>query len=337
MNNKEKKGIDVHSHWIPAAYIDYIKEGKLGDLASYSKTEKGDILQFPVPGNDKKAWIPITQELTNFNKRYRDMEEMGIEKCVIAPIPFAMHYHGEAELVLGVDKLLNDSTAEMVAKYPGHMKGLAHVPLQSVKLAIKELERAVYDLKLSGVHLGTNIRGKYLGEEEFWEFFEAAEALNAIVLTHPIDVAGYARMQSFYARNLVGNPLDTTLTAGSLIFSGIFDKFPNLKIILCHAGGMVPYLIGRWDHGYAVREECKKQKNTPSDYLCNFYYDIITHSKESLRFMVSQVGSDRVLLGTDYPFDMGLSDPLGKLNEADFDKKDFERIIRDNSAELFDF
>ncbi|MDY7028780.1 MAG: amidohydrolase family protein, partial [Spirochaetota bacterium] len=183
----------------------------------------------------------------------------------------------------------------------------------------------------------TNVRGKYLGDESFFDFFEAVEALGAVVLIHPIDVAGYDRMQQFYGRNLVGNPLETTLTAGSLIFSGIFDRYPKLKIILVHAGGQMPYIIGRWDHGYNVRSECKTPKQPPSAYLRNFYYDIIAHSKESLRFLVERAGADRVVIGSDYPLDMGLKDPVATLVEAGLDEKEFELISNKNAQAIFNF
>ncbi|MDY7028290.1 MAG: amidohydrolase family protein, partial [Spirochaetota bacterium] len=137
MKYKNQSGIDVHNHWVPEKYIDDIKKGRLKDLAFFVKTEKGDTLQFPVPGNDTKAWIPVKQEMIDFEKRYQDMADTSVEKTVICPVPFAFHYHGEPEHVLEVCQLLNDSTAEAVSRDTARLRGLAHVPLQSPHLAVK--------------------------------------------------------------------------------------------------------------------------------------------------------------------------------------------------------
>jgi aminocarboxymuconate-semialdehyde decarboxylase len=234
-----------------------------------------------------------------------------------------------------VCRILNDGIADVVKDHSEQFKGLAHVPLQDPKLALRELERSMGELGLSGVQLGSNVRGLYLGDDAFIEFFEAVEALQAVVLIHPVDIAGYDRLQHFYGRNLIGNPLDTTITAASIIFSGMFDRLPKLKIILCHAGGMMPYIIGRWDHGSHVRSECKKPQRLPSSYLSNFYYDTIAHSPESLRFLVERVGADKVVVGSDYPLDMGLVDPIGTLLAAQLPSESEQVIVRETARTLF--
>jgi len=336
MEYKNKRGMDVHRHWIPQEYVDYIKKGNMEELATYTSTDNGDILQFPVPGNPKKAWVPITEALVNIEKHAQDMVSTNVDVSVISPLPFATHYHGDGKKVLDVCKILNNNISTAVQERGESFRGLGHVPLQDPKLALKELERIMGDLHLSGVHLGTNVRGKYLGDEAYTEFFEAVEALSAVVLVHPIDVAGYDRLQAFYGRNLIGNPLETTITAGSMIFSGMFDRLPRLKIILCHAGGMMPYIAGRWDHGYHMRNECKTPQRLPSSYLKNFYYDIIAHSQETLRFLVNRVGNEQVVVGSDYPLDMGLVDPVGTLVAADLPENQFDNILNNNARKLFD-
>ena len=336
MNYNVKTGMDVHRHWIPGEYVDYIKKGNIPEMACFSHTEdRGDILEFPVPGNPKKAWIPVSAKLCDIELHSADLVTSRVNMSVICPVPFALHAHGDAQKVLAVDKILNDSIAEAVSARKDRFRGLGHLPMQDPKLAVKELRRVMEGLHLSGVQIGTNVRGKYLGDPEFEEFWEAVNDYKAVVLIHPIDVAGYDRLQAFYGRNLIGNPLETTITAGSLIFSGIFDRMPDLRIVLCHAGGMMPYIIGRWDHGYACRSECKKPQRKPSEYLRNFHYDIIAHSPESLRFLVDVVGADRVVVGSDYPLDMGLSDPIGTLEKAELPEEAFDKIMNDNARRLY--
>jgi aminocarboxymuconate-semialdehyde decarboxylase len=154
---------------------------------------------------------------------------------------------------------------------------------------------------------------------------------------HPHHVAGMDRLQEFYLSNLIGNPLDTTIASANLIFSGVLDKYPNLKVILAHGGGQLPYIFGRLEHGYQVRPECRDFiHKSPRQFLGNFYFDILTHSDEALRYLVSLVGSDHVLLGTDYPYDMGDNEPVETvLRLTGIAESDRQRILRDNAVVLF--
>lgn len=327
------QGIDMHNHWLPKTYFDYVKKGKLGDLAEVVETDQGTYLHFPGPEPGKKIKMPYTQDLYDWEYRFKEMDETGIAVAAVCPSPQSFHYLGEVGLVTEITRMLNDCTEEAAQKAPERLKPLAHVPLQSVPAAIEELERTM-KRGFSGVHIASNIKGKYLGDLSFWPFFEAAESLGAYILIHPWDVAAYDRLQDYYLRNLIGNPLDTTITAGSMIFSGLLDRFPGLKICLCHSGGQLPYLIGRFNHGYQERPECKKPKNPPSEYLRSFYYDHITHSKQILQYLIGMVGSDRVLLGTDYPFDMGLKRPVDKLDELNLGSADYDNISFKNAAKI---
>jgi aminocarboxymuconate-semialdehyde decarboxylase len=189
---------------------------------------------------------------------------------------------------------------------------------------------------LMGVQIGSNVRRKYLGEKMFLPFFEKAAELDVPIFIHPIDTAGAERLKDYYLPNVIGNPLDTTITAAYLVFSGVFDHLPNLKIVLAHAGGLLPYNIDRWDHGFKVRPECKVNiQKPPSMYIRNFYYDTIAHGVESLRFLISRVGIDRVVVGTDYPYDMGDLDPLKTLKAAKLSGDEWEKIVWKNTATLF--
>ena len=233
----------------------------------------------------------LSQQLTNPQKRLEDMEKMRIDLSVLSIAPQHFFYHLEGKLAVDVSRTQNDRLADIVQKHPKKFAGMAAVPLQNVEAAVAELERAVTHLKLAGVEIGSNIRGRYLGDREFMPFFERAAALDVPIFIHPQAVAGADRMKDFYFTNLIGNPLDTTITAGHLIFNGTFDRFPGLKIVLSHAGGYLPYIIGRMDHGFKVRPECREAiKKSPGEYLRHFYYDTIAHNPETLKFLISRVG-----------------------------------------------
>jgi aminocarboxymuconate-semialdehyde decarboxylase len=224
-----------------------------------------------------------------------------------------------------------------VKKYPDDFVAVATLPLQVPDEALKELERAVKKLGLRGVEIGSHVGKRELGDEAFWPIYGAIEKMNVPILIHPHQVAGLDRLRDFYLSNLIGNPLDTTIAAARLIFSGTLAKYPRLKIILAHGGGQFPYIIGRMEHGYEVRPEPKeKVKRPPMAFLKNFYFDTITHNPQALRYLISMAGSDHVLLGSDYPYDMGDQDPVNTVSKLPrIKKEDRMKIMRENAVVLF--
>jgi aminocarboxymuconate-semialdehyde decarboxylase len=245
-------------------------------------------------------------------------------------------YDLEGDLAVAVARKQNDRIAATVQKHPKRFLGMATVPLQNPEASAKEIERAVRELKMKGVQIGSNVRGRYLGEERFLPFFEKVAELDVPIFIHPGNVAAADRMKFFYFNNLIGNPLDTTITAGQMIFSGLFDRYPDLKIVLAHAGGMLPWNIDRWGHGYAVRPECREViKKSPVEYMKNFYYDTITHGPETLRFLISRVGIGRVVMATDYPYDMGDLTPLKSLEAAKLTSRQTEKVASTNAKALY--
>jgi aminocarboxymuconate-semialdehyde decarboxylase len=188
------------------------------------------------------------------------------------------------------------------------------LPMQAPSQAADELRHAVRVLGLSGAQIGSNIAGKNLDDPELEPVWAAAAELGAFILLHPINVAGADRLSSYYLTNLIGNPLDTTIAAASLVFGGVLERHPTLKICLAHGGGFVPYQAGRFVHGWHVRAEPKsKLAKPPTESLKRFYFDTIVHSKEALAFLVGSAGADRVLLGSDYPFDMGMPEGVSQV------------------------
>jgi aminocarboxymuconate-semialdehyde decarboxylase len=231
--------------------------------------------------------------------------------------------------------LENDSLAAVVRQHPTRFHALGSVMLQDVPSAVRECER-IQKLGLRGVEIGSNVNGATLDEARFWPFYEAAEALDLAILIHPANVAGKERMADYHLRNLIGFPFDTTLTAAKLIFSGILDRFPGLRLCLGQAGGFLPYIVGRLDAGFHARPECRRNiTQPPSAYLRRFYYDTIIHSPSSSRFPVEVVGSDRVMLGTDFPFDMGAISPVAEIDrQATFTAEQREQVFHRTAAEF---
>ena len=319
--------IDCHSHIeIPEA-VSLLPE-KLDPLSSVSPKSK--LIQ-------EQLTLSLRDQLENPDRRIADMEKMRLDLTVLSIAPPHFYYNLDGEVAIAFMQRQNDRLAEIVRAYPGKFIGMATVPLQNVKAAVVEMERAVLNLNLKGVEVGSNIRGRYLGDPMFWPFYEKVASLDVPIFIHPRDVAGSERMKDFYFGNLIGNPLDTTIAAAHIIFSGVLDRFPGLKIILSHAGGNLPYICGRLQHGFNVRPECKEFiKRSPLDYVKKFYFDTIAHDSESLRFLISRVGADHVLIGTDYPYDMGDMDPVRTVEElTELPADQVSKIMGENAVSLF--
>ncbi len=263
-------------------------------------------------------------------------QAVGIDLTVLCTPPHAFFY--ELSPTEGASAIQNDGMARVVAEHSQHLAGLGTLPMQDVPLAAKELERVMTDLGLSGVQIGSNINGEELGNECFRPFWEAAEALGAVVLIHPSfsDSLGGERTKAYDLRRLMGNLLETAHAVAHLIFSGVLEAFPDLKIVLAHGGGVLPYLVGRLDHGYQVRTKPKRHiTHPPSAYLGVFYYDTITHYGPALQYLIDLVSVERVLLGSDYPFDMGYDQPVEFVNQLPaLSQADRERIVGGNALQL---
>jgi aminocarboxymuconate-semialdehyde decarboxylase len=245
----------------------------------------------------------------DLDRRFRDMAAAKVDMQVLSVCPQTFLYAQPPALAAAFARIQNEQLAKLVKTHPGRFQGIATVPMQAPQQAADELRHAMTVLGLRGMQIGSNIAGKNLDDPELEPVWAAAAELGAFILLHPINVAGIDRLGSYYLNNLIGNPLDTTIAAACLVFSGVLERHPSLKICLAHGGGFVPYQAGRFVHGWHVRAEPKKKlPKPPTDSLQRFYFDTIVHSKEVLEFLVGNAGADRVLLGSDYPFDMGTPD-----------------------------
>lgn len=298
--------IDLHAHFVSRGFLEAID--REGAPYGASLLRNGGAPTMLVGG---RPYGPITRHYHQTRPRLAEMDKVGIDLQVLSLCP-PMVYWADAALGARLARQFNDDLAAAIAERPDRLAGLATVPLQDVAASVAELERAMLRLGLKGVSIGSNVGGKDLDHPDFLPFFEKAEALRALVFIHPIDVIGVERIRAYYLHNGLGNPFDTAVAAARLILGGVLDKVPRLQVCLAHAGGALPYLVGRLDRVARVREEARgRARRRPSAYLRRFHYDTIAHHELALRHLVALVGSDRVVLGSDYRFDMGCLDPAG--------------------------
>ncbi|WP_169052721.1 amidohydrolase family protein [Pseudooceanicola onchidii] len=296
---------DAHSHVLSSETV-AILQREVPELAPKltpiddegAILEMGDVVQNPFP---RGAW--------DLERRLADMARMKIDRQVVAVCPQTLLYGSDPDGTLAISRIQNDQISKMCANDPNRFAGLATAPMQAPDLAAAELTRAMREKGLGGAMIGTNIGGKNLDDPALDPFWAAADKLSAFILVHPIHVAGIDRQRDYYMKNIIGNPLDTTIAAACLVFGGVIERFPNITFFMSHGGGFTPYQAGRFVHGWNVRDEPRKRlKGHPQASLDKLTYDTILHAPEPLRFLLDTVGEDRVLMGTDYPFDMGQYD-----------------------------
>jgi aminocarboxymuconate-semialdehyde decarboxylase len=254
----------------------------------------------------------VHPQLTSVEQRLADMDAMGIDIQALAPAPFQTFYWTEPELGLRTAQTVNETIAGIVADHPDRFVGMGTVPLQAPDYAVRELERIVKELGMRGVEINPNVAGEELSDEKFRGFWAKAEALGIVVFMHPIGFTEGRRLTEHYFNNVIGNPLDTTVAIGHLIFGGVLDRHPGLKLVAAHGGGYAPAYAGRFDHAFAARPDCRVHiKHPPSTYLKRLYFDTMVFTHHQLEYLVEQYGSDHLVMGTDYPYDMGENDPIG--------------------------
>ena len=252
------------------------------------------------------AYRPFPRGAWDIEKRFADMDAAGIDVQVVSNTPQTFLYNQDAALTATLASLQNDQIAKAVAAHPGRLIGIATLPMQAPKLAADELRRAMRKLGLKGAQIGSNVEGRNLDDPALEPLWAAANELDAFIMVHPTRVAGAERLKPYYLVNLIGNPLDTTIAAAALVFGGVIERYPNINFLMVHGGGFVPYQIGRFKHGWQVRGEPQARLKSPPDAsLDRLYFDTILHGRPALEFLVSSCGPARVLLGSDYPFDMG--------------------------------
>jgi len=279
-----------------------------------------------------------TLMLTSIETRLKDMDRMGIDIQAVSPAPNQCSYWAEPGLGLEVSRMVNDRLAEIVATWPDRFVALGTVPLQHADMAVAELERCVKKLGLRGVEINPNVNGLDLTDPKLKldKFFAKVEELGVIIFMHPLGFTQGQRFMDHYFNNVIGNPIETTVAVSHLIFDGVMERFPKLKIVLPHAGGYLAHYWARMDHAHAARPDCHTViKKKPTSYLKKFYFDTITFDRDMLRNLIDKWGDDHVVLGTDYPYDMGEVDPVGLIESvARLTRAEKDRIMGGNAAKL---
>jgi aminocarboxymuconate-semialdehyde decarboxylase len=306
--------IDCHAHFLPDAYIDTLRERGLADPRKDESTL--DLAREVCGYAAERTRLPYFPALYDLDLREYLAARQGIDRQIICLPPFYFAYRARPELGVELCRAGNDALATIIARAPQRFAAFATVPLQSPNDAVAELHRAIEELGFWGVEIGSSIAGAPLDDPALDVFWAACCELDVPVFMHPHHELGGERAKAYYLGNLFGNPSETGLIAARLIFAGVFERFRNLHMILAHAGGTLPYIIGRLDHGYRVRSETKTIPHPPSAYLTRLFYDIVTHDDALLAYLVQRVGAQQVVVGTDRPFDMGIDDPRGTVTKV---------------------
>ncbi len=324
--------VDVHAHFFPERFIKAINEegGPPGVSFDLSKPEAPI---FVIGGGR----IPIDATYWDLAQRVKRMDAQRVTTHALSlTTPFV--YWAPPARGAALARLVNDAVVEAHTAYPGRFVGCATLPLQAPDLAVQELERLAGSPAIRGAYLPTSFAGKELSDPSLFPIYEKCQAMKLPILLHPDQVAaamGANRLQKYYLANILGNPYDTGIAVANLVFGGVMDRFPTLDVVLPHAGGAMPYIAGRLEHGQKVRPELDGAAKKPfMEYLRRFHYDTITHSVPLLRFLIDLVGVDRVMLGSDYCFDMGYERPRDIIDALKLSSADRERITGGNAARL---
>ena len=268
-------------------------------------------------------------------RRLADLDAMGLDMQVIKPPPPQCYYALPVDIAVEAARIVNDGIAEFVAQKPDRLKGFGSVPMPDGSEAAKELERCVTRLGFKGVQILTNVAGRELSDPAFAPFWKKAEELGTLVVIHPQGFTEARRLSRFYFNNVIGNPLETTIALHYLIFDGVLERHPNLKILAVHGGGYLASYSGRIDHAWGARSDSHGDlPKPPTSYLKKLYFDTIVFTPHQLQELVRLYGADKILMGTDYPFDMGDYDPVGHVCGAGLDEATVAAVCGGNATRL---
>jgi aminocarboxymuconate-semialdehyde decarboxylase len=324
------RAIDTHAHYYPQSFLDLIAEEGKRFKADYRMTSEGFYISSPVGSIG-----PLPRKFIDLKQRLADMDEQKVSMQAIS-LTTPMVNWADADFSLKLSRAWNNAASEAHKSYPDRLVALMILPMLYEDQAIDELKRSAQLPGMRGVYMGTNINNRDLDDPFFEPILAKIEEANLPVFLHPLQTVGGERLRPFYLSNLLGNPFDAAIAACHLIFGGVLDRHPKLQFCLPHGGGALPMLIGRVDHGAQVRAEIKPLHlpQPPSAYMQRFTYDTIVHSRPVMEFLIREVGAERIMLGSDYCFDMGYDRPVQFLEQINLPSAQRRMILGGNAAKL---
>ncbi len=281
----------------------------------------------------------LRPKMDSLEVRLADMDRMGVDIQAVAVSVYQYYYWAEPEVGAQVCRIINEELVEATSKHPGRFSPLGSVPLQSTEAAVAELRYCVNELGMRGLEIGSHVEGSEISDERLEDFWAEAERLGAVVLIHTEGHTHRERLQGHNFVNIIGHAFEATLATAHLIFNGVMERYPKLKVVIVHGGGYLPAYAGRIDHGWRARADVSEgMSKLPSEYLKRFFFDTMVFEPDQVKFLVDKYGADHVLLGTDYPYDMGDDDPLELIGSVPgLSQTQIDLIAGGNAARLLGY
>lgn len=321
--------IDMHHHFLPDTLVSYIDTHQKETQAKVIRTADNVMIRF-----DQGWQVPVYPGQYDPVVREKDLGEMRLDAAALSVAPICFFYWLDRNVAMETSRLCNDWVASM-ARSNDHIYPMATLPMQDIPMALEELKRAHELLGINALEIAPIIEGVELDDERFEPLYQYCEAHGILIYLHPQVMELRPEYRRYYNGNFIGNVLETCIGLNHLLFGGVFERHPELRVLASHGGGYFPYQFGRLMHGYSVRPEPKVSlKQSPEHYLKNIYFDTITHWVPSLQFLVDAFGADHVVIGTDYPFDMGDLHPMNKVDELRLTQEEREAICFRNAQKL---
>jgi aminocarboxymuconate-semialdehyde decarboxylase len=320
--------IDIHTHIMPDKMPNWVAKFGYGD---FIHLEHRNCKACMMKGD--KVFREVESNCFDATVRIKEMDSSNVDLQVLSTIPVLFNYWAKPVDGLETSRFFNDDICQTVTKNPNRFMGIGTVPLQDVDMAIREMERCVQELKMVGLEIGSNINGKNLGDEVFFPFYKRAEELGCALFVHPWEMMGEQAMQKYWLPWLVGMPAETSRAICSMIFSGVFEKYPKLRVAFAHGGGSFPITIGRIEHGFVVRPDLVAIDNAinPKNYIGKFWIDSLVHDNKAMQYIIDVMGDDKICLGSDYPFPLGEHHPGLLIDSMIQDKAIKEKLFYSNA------
>lgn len=326
---KDAKSIDIHTHILPDVMPRWSEKFGYGGFVRLDHHKAGCARMMI----DDVFFREVEANCWDGAVRIQQMDGWNCDVQVLSTVPVMFNYHIDSEHSFQIQQFLNDHICSIVHKYPKRFVGLGSIPMQDPKLAVKELERCIKDLNMVGIQIGTNINEENLNEQKFFPIWEMAEKLGACIFVHPWNMMGQSNMKKYWLPWLVGMPAESSRAICSLIFGGVFAKFPKLRFAFAHGGGSFPFTVGRVQHGYDVRPDLCAIDNAidPSSYCGHFWVDSLLHHQDALLYNLKLFGEDKTVIGTDYPFPLGEDIPGELIRSLNLEHQIEEKLMAKNA------